>query len=442
MALKLGDSAKHPSTSTMKTVVKACVYDDYEVLDTLLRDGSIHVNVHILFDNVQKLEKYFQYNLGDKLKKVTPIQIAAKLGSPKCMRVLLQHGANLDIAMPYFSPLAIVCRSLPKSPEYMGRFEECIMMLVEAGSDLTHLQSCASPVTGYGSLLHLLVNNKMSVGLMQTVVRHGVDINVTDSRGQTPLHYVMFLSEPIEVFVRALLGLGADPNMQDDVGCSPMLYCASHQDNPQLLQLLYDAGGDPNITDHYGQNALHLACKHLKLESTNFLVERVSDINARTYSFNTAANFLLMKVAENYWSMVDKNMEVALCIQKVLNYGGIITRSVVEDQAVRYLQKYNRNHRESYPLEILGMVVNTHARIGVVHLKEELSMVVRPLPSRLNGFFRQLCATEKIPRRLQHLCRCAIRGFLGSRCHLTFSHTILPRKLQSYLVLEPSTDIT
>ncbi|XP_077990487.1 ankyrin repeat and SOCS box protein 16-like [Glandiceps talaboti] len=442
MALKLGDSAKHPSTSTMKTVVKACVYDDYEVLEKLLSDGSIHVNVHISFDNVQKLEKYFQYNLGEKLKKVTPLQVAAKLGSPKCMQVLLQHGANLDIDLPYFSPLAIVCRSLPKSPEYMSRFEECLKMLVEAGADLTHLQSCASPVTGYGSILHLLVNNRMSVSLMRTVVRHGVDINVTDSRGQTPLHYVTFLTEPIDIIIRALLGFGADPNKQDDVGCSPVLYCASHQDSPYLLKLLCDAGGDPDITDHYGQNALHLACKHLKLKSIDFLVERISSINDKTYSFNTAANFLLMKVAENYWSMEDKNREVARCIQKILNFGGIITRPVVEDQAVRYLQKYNRNQRESYPLEILGMVINTHPRIGVVHLKEELSTLIRPLPPRLDSFFRQLCAMEKIPRSLQHFCRCTIRSHLGNRCHLTFSHSTLPRKLQAYLVLEPSTDIT
>ncbi|ELK32627.1 Ankyrin repeat and SOCS box protein 18 [Myotis davidii] len=52
-------------------------------------------------------------------------------------------------------------------------------------------------------------------------------------------------------------------------------------------------------------------------------------------------------------------------------------------------------------------------------------------------FYRSLLALAGSPRRLLHLCRCAIRRRLGKHCFRLVPLLPLPATLQSYLLLEP-----
>ncbi|XP_006760729.1 PREDICTED: ankyrin repeat and SOCS box protein 18 [Myotis davidii] len=63
-------------------------------------------------------------------------------------------------------------------------------------------------------------------------------------------------------------------------------------------------------------------------------------------------------------------------------------------------------------------------------IPEEVFQAHRP-------FYRSLLALAGSPRRLLHLCRCAIRRRLGKHCFRLVPLLPLPATLQSYLLLEP-----
>lgn len=60
-----------------------------------------------------------------------------------------------------------------------------------------------------------------------------------------------------------------------------------------------------------------------------------------------------------------------------------------------------------------------------------------PAPQAHRPFYASLLALARAPRRLQHLCRCAIRRRLGRKCFHLVPLSPVPKSLQNYLLLEP-----
>jgi len=83
----------------------------------------------------------------------------------------------------------------------------------------------------------------------------GVDPNVKDKVGETPLHYAAERGH-LDV-VKLLLEHGADPNVQDNDGWTPLHYAAKkcHVD---VARVLLDHGADLTIRDNKGRIPLDI----------------------------------------------------------------------------------------------------------------------------------------------------------------------------------------
>lgn len=85
------------------------------------------------------------------------------------------------------------------------------------------------------------------------------DANARTNFGATPLIFVSSHNANPEV-LQVLLNAGADVNARDDAGGTAFMYAVLYNDNPEpLLALLLEAGADINAQDDFGGTALPYA---------------------------------------------------------------------------------------------------------------------------------------------------------------------------------------
>ncbi|RSL66827.1 hypothetical protein CEP53_003202 [Fusarium sp. AF-6] len=113
--------------------------------------------------------------------------------------------------------------------------------------------------------LHYLCRSELHMGeqMMKMMLRWRVRIDVQDVDGLTPLHLTAFHN--LETQARFLLEAGANFNLADKTGYSPLLWAArrgAKQVAEMLLERLGQDGLDKaleRIRDRYGRNILHVA---------------------------------------------------------------------------------------------------------------------------------------------------------------------------------------
>lgn len=96
---------------------------------------------------------------------------------------------------------------------------------------------------------------------IEQCVKLGIDVNILDSAGNTPLKYAS--AEPYPLAVRKLIELGADVNLADNRGFTPLHCAAGHGFYPEAIEiakLLIDSGANVNVRSRkFGFVPLHEA---------------------------------------------------------------------------------------------------------------------------------------------------------------------------------------
>lgn len=98
-----------------------------------------------------------------------------------------------------------------------------------------------TPITLMGSPLHYCVKNfVLDSEIISILIQNSIDPNGLDSLNRTPLHYIFkyYKRDPcrFKEFSLALLEVGANPNIRDNAGMSPLLYAAK-QGNKEAVYL-------------------------------------------------------------------------------------------------------------------------------------------------------------------------------------------------------------
>ena len=106
----------------------------------------------------------------------------------------------------------------------------------------------------------------------------GADPNVVDREGKTPLHKAAG-SGPAEM-VLALIEAGADPNARDDLESTPLSDLSGEDDFEKAIALLGN-GADPNARSTLGGTPLHSIAFGGSPKAISALIEAGADINAR-----------------------------------------------------------------------------------------------------------------------------------------------------------------
>ena len=124
---------------------------------------------------------------------------------------------------------------------------------------------CVAATCGFNNIVQLLLNA-------------GADPDLQDSKGYTPLMSAIAYSIIPSILGKILLESGADPNRTDAHGQSP-LSLAVMRSNTKLVKLLLDGGAEPNVADNFGYTPLLWAGSDGRKELTNQLLQAGADPN-------------------------------------------------------------------------------------------------------------------------------------------------------------------
>ncbi len=112
----------------------------------------------------------------------------------------------------------------------------------------------------FGTTPLMLASQRARVGCVEELLDGGASIHMVDKRGRTAVFYALsqlgnYYGCPI---VKLLLERGADPNVRDDKGWTPLMK-ASWSGCEKVVQALLDYGADLSLRDSKGFTALAMA---------------------------------------------------------------------------------------------------------------------------------------------------------------------------------------
>jgi ankyrin repeat protein len=171
----------------------------------------------------------------------TPLMTCARAGTVPGVRALLTRGANLDATQARGQTALMWAIT--------ERHADVIRALIEAGADV-HARSA----NGFTAILFAGQQGSLEAG--QLLVAAGANVNDKAPDGSTPLLLAVSGTHPVgdanvslvrrDELPLFLLSRGADPNLADADGYTP-LHWAAQNGKAELVKALLKAGARPNV---------------------------------------------------------------------------------------------------------------------------------------------------------------------------------------------------
>jgi ankyrin repeat protein len=174
------------------------------------------------------------------------LDVLRKLGTSR--RIASAFGAALALTLA--APVAAQFQSegykfLEAVKDREGN--EATAMLDKPGTQIVNSRDISTGDTG----LHIVVQ-RSDVLWIRFLLQRGADPNIRNKKGVTPLQLATALG--FTEGVEALLKGGASVNVSDQTGETPLI-TAVHARNASLVRLLLEKGADPDRNDNSGRSA-------------------------------------------------------------------------------------------------------------------------------------------------------------------------------------------
>jgi ankyrin repeat protein len=218
---------------------------------------------------------------------VTPLIAASRIGDVELFNALIAAGADVDASdAEGRTPLL---EAVDKDNV------EIVKLLVKKKVNLAVFDK-----SGY-SPLSMAAKNGYAEGeeIVRVLLETGADPNLPNSEGWTPLMSAESFNyrEPwgvsSHVITKALLKRGANPNARSKEGTTPLIAAAGHHgpDDASFLQELIEAGADVNASDEDGETALMAAAEKGHVAKVKLLIEKGANVNAKDKTGKTALQY-------------------------------------------------------------------------------------------------------------------------------------------------------
>lgn len=190
------------------------------------------------------------------------------------LRKLSARRAIASAIMAILAPIIVVALGVPAAAQFQSegyKFLEAVKeregddatdMLNKPGSTIVNTRDITSGDTG----LHIVVA-RSDVLWIRFLLQRGADPNIRNKKGVTPLQLAtsMGFTEGVEALIKG----GASVNVSDQTGETPLI-AAVHSRNVGLVRVLLDKGADPDHYDNSGRSARD----YMELMSGNTLMKQ------------------------------------------------------------------------------------------------------------------------------------------------------------------------
>lgn len=158
--------------------------------------------------------------------------------------------------------------------------EELIKMLLKANAD-PYIKN----KEGYTPWSLGMTSNKIGTVKLFLALKHDINAPINEDNYTILYHTVSSPYQKPEI-TALLLKAGANPNIKDKRGYTPLIAVSDTATDLPILKLLLEAGADPNATNEYG-TALHRAARNKNIEAVKILLKAKADPNIKDSDGNT-----------------------------------------------------------------------------------------------------------------------------------------------------------
>lgn len=175
--------------------------------------------------------------------------------------------------------------------------------------------------------LHVAVQSGKA-NVVETLLGFGADVHVHGGKiGETAVHVAAALPGDNTECAQMLLKSGAQPNVTQTDGQTP-LHISCRTGNTQMIKLLLYEGGDPRLKSASGETPLHVAAQNCHCEAVRLILEHLTQItskeevreyvNSKTEEGLTAVHYAAQILSDQ----VTYDGEDAKLISTLIDYGG------------------------------------------------------------------------------------------------------------------------
>ena len=291
LLLKHKANPNYPNHSGWSPFILACHEGHLDLVEVLYDAGIHHDDINKVtgttaliesskqghYDVVEfLLEKGSNPNTVDHEGK-TALHHCCANGHYKVVNLLLNYNTNINL-----------CDNNGKTPLVLAYLEEHYTLVKNIISNHTVINSACEMI------LQLACINGQ-IDLVELLINKNVDINVSDSYGDTLL-VLAYKSKKFNI-VKLLIERGADSNISDKSG-STVMHLACFEGNTSVVNLLLKTNETFNVYQSSGSAPLILACQKGHLSIVELLIAKGTDFDAKSKKpnkFKTA----LMEASEN-----------------------------------------------------------------------------------------------------------------------------------------------
>ncbi|KAF3858157.1 hypothetical protein F7725_011358, partial [Dissostichus mawsoni] len=322
------------------------------------------------------------WSLTYEQELTTPLHITAGRGFSECLRLLLQRGANVDLAPGGTTALHESCENCQP---------ECTKLLLIHGAN-------ANAVTEDGLMPLHFCTSPESFECAKYLLQYGAAINGrTVDEDDTPLHVAA--SNSLTVHTELYLRYGAAVDKQNSEGLTPLNAACSQPQELQELESYFKVcqmllGPGPTSRPRTRTNTV-LCTWPVRIHS-GLLLAHGACVNDMDYGGEAPMHNILKVVCYKVSHHPER------IVRALLNHGSIRVWPGALPMVLKHCCGSPRT------IEVL---LNAYSS-----LKVNDTWVEAVSPEEHKEFYESVFSLERSPRSLQHLARCRIRASWSSGC--------------------------